>query len=522
MTLPITLALMILSWYEEKAGVKRTIHFIFLSVAFALQMICLYLAQYSITVLLFVPGIFIFFLLLGIFLKRKATAALSALMLLLLIASAGVLLGQLVMARGSGEVSDISEQQTTFAGQAGLNTLGIRVDMWKSALDIIIDSPEVPFFADSYHALRRIIGYGPESFVVLSQTRYPDSMKSGDAYISLLLGQPENHYLYLGATVGILGLLAFVAIIIIFFYLGLRLLSTTRRNELIVLASAFLAGIAQYCIHLLFNPTAPLPEFMFWMMLISMIVLNRISVSAEPGSQQNNSNFPDEIEPCRYQTVSSMRKTVSIATLVVFFIVGIGLTNSIFLADMKLCGALRLWNKDTSKSMNAFMEAARLEPEEAVYHGHIGFRLYLIALAQDDEAEKSKLLVLSTSAYNAASRLEPYLAYWSYVSGDVYSYQAEHNNPGKWADALSSYERADRQLPGNAVILDKWALALMLKGDYREAGQKLDEAGKADSLWTQNSFYGGLLKSLQGDKEKASEMFVLPEKGHARLDEPYL
>jgi tetratricopeptide (TPR) repeat protein len=65
--------------------------------------------------------------------------------------------------------------------------------------------------------------------------------------------------------------------------------------------------------------------------------------------------------------------------------------------------------------------------------------------------------------------------------------------------------------------LNKWALALILMRDYEEAGQKLVEAGKVDPLWTQSSFYGGLLKSLEGHREAAGEMFVLPGKGHARL-----
>jgi len=517
MVLPITLALMILAWYEEKAGTKRTVNFILLSTAAALQMICLYLAQYSITVLLFIPGILILFLLWGIFQKRKATIALCGLALLLLLSSAGAMIGQLMVSRDSTQVRNTSEQQTTIAGQAGLKTLGMRLDIWKCALDVILDSPEVPFYQDRYHDFRRIIGYGPGSFVVLSQTRYPNSMKSGNANISMLLGQPENHYLYLGVTIGVFGLIAFIAIMVIFFFTGLRLLFYTRRNEIIVLTSAFIAGIAQYCIHLLFNPTAPLPELMFWMILSFMVVLNRISARVEPVPQRHIQSTTLEIDMCKPETVSGTRKVISMAILAAFLIMGIGLTCSVFLADMKLCSAIRLWNHDTGKSMNAYMEAVRLEPQEAVYYGRIGHSLYLLALAQDDATEKSRLLALSTAVYKSASELEPYLAYWSYVSGDVYSYWATQNNPDKWDDAIRLYERADKQLPANAEILNKWALALMLKGDYQAAGLKIAEARKADPSWSQNSYYGGLLKSLEGYRGEAGVMFVQPEKGRARL-----
>jgi tetratricopeptide (TPR) repeat protein len=172
--------------------------------------------------------------------------------------------------------------------------------------------------------------------------------------------------------------------------------------------------------------------------------------------------------------------------------------------------------------MAALTEAVNLEPGEAVYYGYMGSYAYKLAIASEDATEKSKLLDLSAAAYGVAGKREPYLAYWSYTTGDVYAYWAGHLNPGKWKDALRYYERADILLPGDAVILNKWALALMQNGDYVEAGRKLTQSQDADREWIQTTYLRGLLEVYQSCYCTAGNCFVYPARSDPVNLGPYM
>ncbi len=514
--LPVNAALIVLSWHAKPVPQGKQMKIIVLLVIFVLQFACLAFAQYSITLLLFIPGTFLFLLLWGIYLRKKAVVVLSVLMLAVLVIIAVVSVGQLVLPRTERTSHQPEPAVATFAGQVGLKTMDLRVDIWRCAISVAMERPEVPFYTDSYRQLRHLFGYGPETFIVTSQTRYPTAMKSQDTYSSVLLGQPENHYLYLWANNGLLGLAGFLAIIIIFLWLGYRLLVESRDKQAYMVAAALISAMLQYCIYILFNPSEIIQEYTLWLLASLMaaaihIYIKDTSTVYDGESNTTNQDILAENKPVR------IRKIAAWSMLSVLMLLGFTLVYSQFMADIKLSNAIRAWSEDANKAMADFAEAISLEPRESVNSSYIGAYAYTLADLSDNATQKATLIAFSAASYENAARLEPLLAYWAYTTGDVYSYWANHIDKEKWRQAITNYERADRQLPGNAVILDKWALALMLKGDYQEAGQKLDEAEKADPLWTQNSFYGGLLKSLQGDKEKASEMFVLPEKGDARL-----
>ena len=202
MILPVTLALIVLTWYAPLSRTRKWIRFIGLLVVFVLQMCCLALAQYSITLLLFIIGIFAFFVLAGIFLQRRATLALSIFSLLLVGIIAAVLLGQMLVPQNGVSPGESRNPSATVAEQVGLGTLPIRLQTWQCALEVITQSPEIPYLQDNLHCLRRLIGYGPETFIAMSQTRFPPAWKGTYTFGSLVISQPENHYLYLAANSG--------------------------------------------------------------------------------------------------------------------------------------------------------------------------------------------------------------------------------------------------------------------------------------------------------------------------------
>ncbi|MBN1690083.1 MAG: O-antigen ligase family protein [Dehalococcoidia bacterium] len=510
-SIPVTLALIKIVVQSTGSSKLKALKTTGLLLSLILQVICLFLAQYSITILLFVPGIFIYILVAGVYLKKKAILTLSIIVLLALFLTATVIVGQTLLQEMDGKSVGSYTHDTSLAGQAGLPTLSLRVKQWECAARIIIDSPEVPFYQDDLHLLRRWMGYGPETFVIVSQTRYPQDMKSTDTHNSVLLGQPENHYLYLATTVGVLGLAFFLTIVITFFYLALRFLARTSQKDMIYTVAAFIAGMAQYCIYIMFNPTAILPEFFFWLILALMVAQVRIDGCS--GYIHSAASSVPKVEGLSEKTQQGkIRKISAVLVIIVFIGIGVGLTLSPLVADMKLNSALIMWADDSNKTMTALAEAAKLEPGEAVYYGHIGAYAFRKAIASNDAEERSKLMALSIAAYEAAGQREPYLAYWSYVTGDTYSYWASHSNSDLWSDAFYYYQRANALLPENAVILNKWSLALMMSGNHTEAERMLMRSREADVEWVQTIYYLGVLDIYNHCYCPAANCYLYPVK----------
>jgi len=509
MTLPVTLALVILNWYGWGSQPRSRFKFAVLLALFGLQLACLIFAQYSITLLLFVIGIFAFFALLGVFLQRKATLALSILTVLLLAVVAVVLLGQLMTTDNAAPSIEGPATAAPMAEQVGLPTLGIRVQIWKSAVDVIIDSPEIPFTNDSLHSLRRFIGYGPETFVATSQLTFPDALISGHTYNSSGISQPENHYLYLAVTLGILGLLAFMGLLTVFFVIGFRLLARGEDKEIIVLAAALVAAIVQYCAHICFNPSFIAPELVFWLVLGLTVALARMDSTGIPGASTTNCAVGATTKP------GKLRKLVSVCIVIIFIAVGSGLTLPLLLANIKVQDGFRLWDKDRRLALASFSEATLIGPDQANYHDILSNIAFNMAReAKTDSDSESTLLTLGELAGSAAIQIEPQLAAWRFRLADWEMHWIMTASSAKKANILYLYQEADQLFPGNAVILNKWAWALILTGDYETAGQKLMESVKNDPSWMPTVYYRGLLSSHEGKLDEAGTMFVSPVKGN--------
>ncbi len=508
MILPITLAMVVLTWYGSPGQRRNKIVFAGLLVLFALQLACLALAQYSITLLLFIVGIFSFFALIGIFLRRKTTIALSMVFLLLIVITAGVLLGPMLLTE-SNDI-DVGNQSAAVATaeQVGLPTLSIRVDAWRSAANVIIQSPDIPYYQDSYHWLRRVIGYGPETFIAVSQTRFPGSLRSQYTFDSLVIAQPENYYLYLGATIGILGLLAFLSVLAVFALISFRSLLLSKDRETTIILSALIAAIVQYCVHIFFNTSVIGPELVFWTVLGLAAALNRMQsisvgdVTELPDRSSSATGFSDRQSP------GLVRKITSAAVVVIFIAVGLWLTLSPLLANMKIQNGLTFYSRDKNVTLALYQDATRIEPHQAYYFNFTGNLAFLMAQENKGTAEKQDLLKISEDAYLHAIEQEPQMAIWYYRLADVDVYWAMNGNKGKYYDACALYEKADRLFPGNAVILNKWAFALTLNGDYSGAEAKIGEAERSDPAWIQTAYYKGLVQASTGNTAKAGGLFL--------------
>jgi len=508
-TMPVTLAMIILSHYgvEAVAGKSRLLT-VLLVVLFILQLTCTALAQYSITMLLFVIGIFTFFTLIGIYLKRKTTFVLGILSLIMMAVIAIYLVFPILFTPDPVVLSDKPAESPIVAEQVGLPTLSIRVHAWRSASDIVMDAPEIPYYQDKLHFLRRFIGYGPETFIAVSQLTFPDALKSMYTYQSLVIAQPENQFLFQAVTTGILGLLAFLCFLALFFNIAVKLLINTSGQTTGIMAAAFIAAGIQYCAHIFFNPAVITPEMTLWLVAALTVACVKLDL---PGADSSNvtANIQQGSGAERSSVWTSAGKHVFAAvSVIVFIVVGIGLTLPPYLANLRAQEGLHLWETDPDRAMVKFEQAVTLQPEESYYYNFIGHLAFTKAVKSETEAERERLFKTSEAAFRSAILHEPQMAIWRYRMADMQLYRAVHGNGEELNGAVELYGQADTLFPGNAVILNKRAMALIAAGKYDEAEKVLQESQSADQKWVQTSFYAGLLQQHQEMKETAGRQFV--------------
>jgi O-antigen ligase len=507
MVIPFNLALIVYSWGKRKEG-NNTKILIGLSILLVLQFWCLWLAQYSVTILLYVISVVFFILLWGIVKRKRLMLGLGAASLLALVIIAGVLLSPLLFSVPGTETHTPEHLQSTpISEDIGLKTLGFRVQYWQSTIDLLRKSPEVPFSNDRLHFLRKVIGYGPETFIVTFQLFFPEKLKSDYTHRLLLVDRPHNDYLYLAATVGLLGLMSFLSILAVFFYLCFRYLRRARADIDKLLLIAMVAGTIQYMADIFFNLSTISPELVFWLMLAMTPVIGRFIRSQEAGAEVKETA---RTERGAAFYVTRTRALLSAGCAVALIIAGLGIGVRPFAADMYLKKGLKLQSVNIEQAVYAFDKATRLEPEEATYWHFLGAYSYSVARNTKEEPLKTDVLSLTASAYSKSLELNSYIAYEYYSPADVYTYWAQAGAADKWTTALSLYDEASQLFPNNAVILNKWSLALIIKGDLDEAQTKLDYAASIDPNWAETSFLSGLLLAKEGRNDEAALKIIAP------------
>ncbi|MGB8706816.1 MAG: O-antigen ligase family protein, partial [Dehalococcoidia bacterium] len=434
MVIPFNLALIVYSWSKCKER-NNTRILISLVILLALQLWCLWLAQYSITILLYIIAPIVFIIVLGIVKRKKLMLSIGAVSMLALGIIAGLLLAPLLFTtpRIENPGSTQNLESVPISEELGLQTLGWRVQFWRSTIDIVLKSPEVPFSNDRLHGLRRLIGYGPETFIVTFQLFFPDKMKSSYTHMSELIDRPHNDYLYLAATMGLLGLMSFLSILAVFFYLCFRYLRRATADIDKLLLIAMVAAMVQYMADIFFNISTISPELVFWLMLAMTPVIGRFIGKKEPARPEL-----EEVAQLTGGATSYVTRTrffLSIGCAAALIVVGTVIAIRPFLADMYLQKGLNLQAKGNEQAIYAFDKATRLEPGEAAYWHSLGAYSYYVAQHASVEPFKTKVLSLATSAYHKAVELNHYVAFERYSLADVYTYWAETGAADKWPAA---------------------------------------------------------------------------------------
>ena len=510
MVIPFTMAFIFSPW-GKRDNQRGTLITIGATVLLALQFWCLWLAQYSVVMLLYIIAPIIFLTVLGIVKREKLLLGFSAISLLAIGILAAYIIVPLLFPGVESEPTEVKDNKYIVSSESlELDTLGNRAQHWRNTVNMILESPEVPFSNDSLSFCRTFIGYGPETFIATYQNYSPEESKSRWTYSSILLDRPHNHYLYLAATIGLLGLMSFLAILLIFFYLLFRNLRLAKPDIFRMLLIALMASILGHMVDSLFNPSSISTELVFWLMLSMVLIIGRLSPSPEGSNEEVMSEEAVQHRSGKASQLKRTRSYLSTGCAVLLIVIGIGITIRPFLADVQLQRALDLQTMDSERALAAFWKAIELEPNEAVYWGNLGAYSYYMAQRVDEKSSRKELLELSATAYDKARELERYIAYRYYSPADMYLYWAKEGATDKWHTVFSLYDKALQLFPDNAVILNKWALALFIEGDPTEARSKLNRAVSVDPDWSQTAFTSALLLTGEGKNNEAACEMIAP------------
>ena len=497
MVIPFNLAFIFHLWPLRLSSSHRR-WLVSLSVLLALQIWCLILAQYSITILLFIVGAASFVAIVGVVSKNRPILISSVIGFITL----GIIALNLVLPLFNNDISnkDTEIAPINITEPSRLETsIGYRVRLWETAVQIMLASPEIPFTEDKISGIRPLIGYGPETFIVTSQYMFPEELKSSHTYQALLYDRPHNHYLYIGTTTGLLGILAYATVLAIFLYLAFRKLLRSPPGLELFLLVGITASMLQYIIDSVFNPSTFSPEVIFWTLPAMLLYFNR------PGTDKSEGNTSN----IQYG-VNHFRQYIAAGLASVLVISGFLLTAGPFQADMKLQMAFMQSTQLDPNAPFTYSEAIDANPREAAYWAARGEYILLVARLVESEDQKLQLLAYSAQAFEEALRLEPYIIFRYHALAEVYTYWAFHKAEDKWDKVSQFYQDILELSPYNAVMLDNWALSLIIEGDFDEANLKVEQAISADPGWPAHSYYSGVISTLKGEYDKAVSSMVLP------------
>ncbi len=516
MVIPLNMAFIVNLWNNRKEG-KNGIILVALCLLLVLQFWCLWLAQYAVTMLLFLVSSVLFITLLGIVKKNRYIIGAGAVFVLTLIIIAVSIVSPMLLSNGGAAKLEYKDLSTVLSQEELLGiSLGThRVEYWKSAVDIVIQTPEVALLDDSINPLRSLIGYGPETFNITFQSAFPEELKSSYTHYSELVDRPHNHYLYLATTGGILGLAAFIAILAAFFFLSWKQLKKAGLEADKLLLIAFVAAMLQYMADSLFNPSTISAELIFWLLLALTMVMGKFLLNDKPPLDKAV-KAPGKIREI-IPTSPLARNIVSTACAVLLIAGGAGITYKPFKADIRLQEALNMQAEMDPNTVYAYSRVIGIQPEQAAYWGYLAGYRYIIAINSSSKDARTTILEASIEDYEKARQLEPYIAYRYYVLADVYAYMAQDGDGDKWQPAFSLYQQALQLFPGNAVIMNKWALALIMKGDYEGGRLKLEQAASLDPDWVETAFLQALLPAMEGNDNAAVELKALVEEDPVNL-----
>lgn len=494
--LVIPLALAVLLGY----GGWRRHKTLFLSVSLVfllgLQSVALWFTQSRGPFLGLVMGVFLLLLLLALVERRKYLLWASLFLFLL----ASVLLVWMSLPAASFEPVERLAPDSRILSPAQLQSEGAqsRFLMWRSVLKLVVAPPEIA--SDRLRWLRPLIGYGPETLEATFPAVYPPRLGQLEGR-GAIVDRAHNRFLDLAVTVGLLGLGSYLFLVASFLFYAWRCLrkAPLRRERLLIIG--LMSAIMGSLVEGFFGLDSVEVEVGFWLNLALLVGVGSIALGDSLTSDIRQSSLPWR---------NRVRETLALSLVFLLVVFGFSTALPPFRADIEARKGLNsIVAGDLKGALPPFSRATELAPGTALYWSYLGQTYFRLAQGVEYQEGKAILLKGSAQALEEVIRLEPLYPSHYALSAMVHTYWAERVEPGQWEKVMRLYQQATRLSPYEAYLYNEWALALMKKGEFPQAGEKLRHSLSLDPEYGQTHFFWGIWLARMGQPEEAIREITL-------------
>jgi len=309
-------------------------------------------------------------------------------------------------------------------------------------------------------AARPWLGYGPETFGQIFTSVFPPEL----VYLqgrAVIVDRAHNLILDTLATTGIVGLLAYAALVGTILVKGVRTLLQSPDRQTCVIVTAGLAAITGHLVETQFSFAVTTTAVLFWILLGMLAAQQNPTVSA-----------PVSIEDNRH--ILWPRRVLAITLLVTVLPTSV----AILVADTYAGQAHHTQTlADLQHSVTAMERALALWPAQPAYHEHLSWlHLQLAQRGYDPAAEFQS----AEAALDDALRLAPndYRIWAGY--GELYTEWGKAGDPARFAQAESAFRQAVTLFPGSAMLHTGWGMSYMAQDRIVEATKQFHQAAHLD------------------------------------------
>jgi O-antigen ligase len=338
-------------------------------------------------------------------------------------------------------------------------TTAIRVLEWEATARLI--------------AARPVLGTGPESFEVAFQAVYPPALTVyGGARATG--GRAHNDFLDWTVNAGLLGLAAYLALVVVTCWCGWRAAQRAPRDESLVMV-ALIAGVVAYLVanQFSFGTAATLSTLWLSLGLLAALPLSETGSTPLLGDHDPLKGRQGRARAAAWRLLAS----VGLYLLALVFVVGTNVVPLLADAHAK-AGMHGLTNGDWPTAIAAYERAVALQPDQDRYHA----LLASAHLAQAVNGAPASFPAAEATLDRAITLSSTDEAHWLAL-GDVRRYWGETiSEPVHLDRAIVAYQEAQRLSPTDPEPLIKIGQVLVCQGRPADAVRAYQAALVLDSL----------------------------------------
>ena len=378
-----------------------------------------------------------------------------------------------------------------------------RTAIWEATTGLIIDHPEVPSEGDPWNPIRPLVGYGLETLRLAFWSVYPTELRHLQLESSRIgrIDRAHNLVLDLQVTVGLLGLLAFVSLVSMFFLQGGRLLKGTRWRVDQPFVAVLLAAVAGYLVTQLVGVNDQGDQLVFWTLLTLLIAMNRRASKMEGADPSSQTLSGGREEPAIRVISGRLVGYVAVAVALSGVVFSVNVNGNLVLADMRTSDGIDHFNESRwLDAASAFEGALGSPPLQARNNWHLAVAYSFQSLEVTDEAVQERLLKL-------ARALEPADGDYHFRAGLTYGHWALTLDPAKYEEATQAFAEAVAVSPHEVDIYNQWAGFEVRRQKSDKAIELLHSSLEVDPRWAPTYYQLSTVYRALGREEEAEAAF---------------